>query len=348
MAAQIPIRNIYQLLCYAWSRLDEGEIVSLAADDSNNTCQLLARILIIGVQRILKEGLDRSYFPLNEDSRVLRGRLEFSETLKRQLLPTARAHMQFDELSENNTLNQIIKSTLLRLAQLDELSHAMQGDLLHLARRFSNVSPIHLSPAIFHQVQIHRHNAFYGLVIDVCELVYFSTFVNEEEGPHQFRDFVRDENRMWQVFQDFITNFYRIHYPMSRVRSEQVLWDIDSDSPDKAELLPRMITDIVIRETGRVIVIDTKYYKEALSKHRGNEAARSAHLYQLFSYLGNIESKLPHATALGGVLLYPTVEYEVHKRYRVKGHSLMLATVNLSQQWSDIEKRLHLIYQQAA
>ena len=153
---------------------------------------------------------------------------------------------------------------------------------------------------------------------------------------------------MWQVFQDFIANFYRIHYPLAQVRSEQVYWDIDHDSPDKADLLPRMQTDIVIREPGRVVVIDAKSYKEALSKHRGGETARSAHLYQIFSYPKNIQPTLPLTTALGGVLIYPTVTYELNKRYRIQGQSLMVATVDLGQPWDVIEKRLHAVYEHAA
>lgn len=344
----IPIRNLFLLLCYAWGRLEEGDIIAVAAEDCDQTSQLLARILIHSVRRLIKEGLDRSYVSHTDDMRILRGRMLVGETIKRQLLLSGRLRATYDELSEDNLLNRIIKATLLRLSHVAELAPKTQSDLLHLAQRLRDISPVRLTPSVFRQVQIHRHNGFYGLVIDVCELVYFSTFVSEEDGEIHFRDFVRDENRMWQVFQDFIRNFYRLHYPECNVRAEQIVWDLESDAPTSPRFLPKMMTDIVIRDPGRVIVIDTKFYQEALTKSFGAEMARSAHLYQLFAYLRNLQPTVETDIKLGGVLLYPTVKYELNEHYRVQQCSMWLATVDLSKDWKAIEHRLHQILQQVA
>ena len=54
---QIPIENIYYLLCYAWNKLDEKERVSVSIDDKTELLDLFAKILINATKMLLKEAL---------------------------------------------------------------------------------------------------------------------------------------------------------------------------------------------------------------------------------------------------------------------------------------------------
>ena len=58
---QIPIRNIFYLLSYAWNKLDEAEKMEISIDDYNDSLNLLGRVLVTGTNRLLKKGLDKSY-----------------------------------------------------------------------------------------------------------------------------------------------------------------------------------------------------------------------------------------------------------------------------------------------
>jgi 5-methylcytosine-specific restriction enzyme subunit McrC len=55
----VPIGNLYYLLCYAWNRLDEKDFVEVEALPRQDLPNLLARILINGVKRLLRQGVDR-------------------------------------------------------------------------------------------------------------------------------------------------------------------------------------------------------------------------------------------------------------------------------------------------
>ena len=78
--SQIPIQNIYYLLCYAWADLTKKEIIDVKAQDNHQVVNLLAQILINGTQYILRRGLDRSYLEQEEDTSSLRGKILFSST----------------------------------------------------------------------------------------------------------------------------------------------------------------------------------------------------------------------------------------------------------------------------
>src|SRR5689334_4123821 len=57
----IPIQNIYYLLCYAWNRLDEKDIVDVSSLMSTQLVDLFAKVLISGTHHLVRRGFDRGY-----------------------------------------------------------------------------------------------------------------------------------------------------------------------------------------------------------------------------------------------------------------------------------------------
>ena len=62
-------------------------------------------------------------------------------------------------------------------------------------------------------------------------------------------------------------------------------------------MLPAMRTDIHLKKETEHVIVDTKFYREALQTYHGKSSIHSEHLYQLFSYLKN-------AAALGDERLW--------------------------------------------
>src|SRR5215471_11063251 len=82
----IPIANLYYLLCYAWNRLEEKDFVDIEALPRQDLQNLLAAVLINGVRRLLRQGVDRTYIDRTEDSQNPRGKIDVTDSLKRGLL----------------------------------------------------------------------------------------------------------------------------------------------------------------------------------------------------------------------------------------------------------------------
>ncbi len=109
---RIPIQNIYYVLCYAWGHFPEGQHTDVGAEDSPDLQNLLAKALLSGTNHLLRRGLDRGYIETFEDTKNPRGKIEFSQTIKRSLSRTGQIHCLVDELSPNVLHNQIIVSTI--------------------------------------------------------------------------------------------------------------------------------------------------------------------------------------------------------------------------------------------
>ena len=101
-----------------------------------------------------------------------------------------------------------------------------------------------------------------------------------------------------------------------------------------------MRTDIHLRSDSRNLIIDTKYYAEALQEHFGKRSIRSENLYQLFSYLKNAEGKGPEYLKTEGVLLYPTVHESIDAHFVIHGHLVYVRTIDLDRPWPTIRNDL--------
>ena len=205
--AAIPIQNIYYLLCYAWNRLEEGNIIAVEPTERTSLIDLFAKVLIGGVSHLLKRGLDRGYVHHTEDTGRLRGKIQFQQSLKFILLGQPKASCEYDELNHNVLHNQILKETIRLLVSANDLGGELKDRLVGLHRRLHEVETITLSSHTFRRVQFHRNNQFYDFLIRICDLIYSNLLPTEDQGKSTFRDFIREEGQMRLLFEGFVRNF---------------------------------------------------------------------------------------------------------------------------------------------
>ena len=337
---QIPIKNLYYLLCYAWDKLDQGKQVDVSLDGNASVLDLFVKVLAVGTKRIVNRGLQKDYVMEGHVISGIKGKLDLGETTKRNLLKFGKTHCAFDNYTSNILINQIIYTTICNLIQCREVSKKDKAILLKLKVRFDGVDRIELRKKHFEQVQINRNNKFYGFIINVCQFIYEQLLPGEEPGSFEFADFIRDKYKMNRLYEAFILNFYKKEQKrFTTVKSEQIKWKFDASND--LEHIPVMKTDISLWNRNEKIIIDAKFYKETMSSFFGKEKVKSANLYQLFSYLINQEKSTdPKTLSATGILLYPTIEKEYDIRYRFGKHQIEIRTLNLNTDWKDIEKRL--------
>ena len=333
----IPIENIYFLLCYAWDRLAEKEIVNVDPIESTSLADLFAKVLVSGTNHLVKRGFDRGYVTHSERVTRLRGRIIFNEVARARpgkgTLPC-----EFDELSYDVLHNQIIKAIGRRLVRTVGLPTATAESLTSLNRRLADVADIEVTNRAFGQVQLHRNNQFYDFLLKVCELIHRNMLVADRSGPSKFMDFVRDQRQMAYLFEAFVRNFYRVHTSYT-VKREDINWRWIAADKVAAGLLPKMQTDISLMSDARKIIVDCKFMPEATQTHYDAETLRSAHLFQISSYLENQPDER-FRNSCEGMLLYPTVNKTLTASYTDKGRVISIRTINLNQSWQGIHDDL--------
>lgn len=342
---KIPIQNIYYLLCYAWDKLEEGKKINVSQSDFENAIELYARVLINGCKHLFKRGLERNYNDVSREYVGIKGKIDFNASLNKNLFKQGRAICQFDEFETNILQNQILKATLKRLTKIKSLDKKVKQEIWFYYSKFSYVDEIEIQLALFSKVRIHRNNSFYDFLLKISQLIIESTVLNEAEGNYHFKEFIGSDKAMASLFEAFVRNFYRKEQLMFTVRRENIDWDAIPVGGNSASYLPKMQTDVTLESENRKIILETKYYASALNSRFEGEKFHSGNLYQLYSYLRNIETKLTHLKNIvsEGILLYPAVGYQLNENYILGTHKLSVKTIDLSKSWREIEKQLFAI-----
>ena len=339
----IPIYNIYYLLCYAWNKLAERDMVDVESTPSTDLVNLFAKVLINGTRILLKRGLDRGYCNRMEWKTRLSGRIAFGAAANGDVHTKGMLPCVYDEMSYNILHNRILKTTIATLIATKGIDRRNANDLIGILRHMMGIDTIRVTEKLFGDVRLNRNNHFYEFLMCICEIVHRNLLITEDSGKYVFRDFLRDEQQMRYLFESFVKNFYRKHASdkYSKIGGEQILWRLTSLSKDSERLLPTMNTDITLKSDNKIVVIDCKYTPSLFQEHH-KVSFRSEHLYQIFAYLNNLPREiLETKDEVIAFLLYPAVAKEhSHWFYDPKGRKVGVQTINLAQPWPQIHEDL--------
>jgi 5-methylcytosine-specific restriction enzyme subunit McrC len=342
LMSTIPIQNVYYLLCYAWDALDQGEVVDVSHLPSTELVDLFAFVLLDGFQHLCRLGLERGYHETNEEVYGIRGRLNVAPSLRRPIFMIGRAHCTYDELTANTLANRIIKSTLAQLGQDENLDRHLKDQVRSVVRQLPGIDSIQLTNNLFRAVAATSNRRFYRFLLDVCELIYDAS-LPEGSGSRKFRDFRRDDKKMWRLFQSFLLNFIQRECRQWSAKSEEIAWHAISQTDHSLNLLPRMVTDISAWRPGEYRIIDAKFYSDTFSRNFGAPKLHSENLYQLVTYVLNAKPK--NGVHPDGVLVYPKVTETLREEYNILGRKFSICTVDLAAPWKIIDRELRELFQ---
>ncbi len=323
------------MLTYAWSHPHEKNFISVLRKDEKSLINLLSKVLIIKVKALIKKGFYKEYIQTQDESGIIRGKILFKESLQTFSRRRGKMHILEDNMTHDFLHNQVIKTILYHLSMQKQLEKEYRDEITKVLPFFSGISLIKISSNLFKEFSLHRNNQHYQFLLNICQFIWENTLLHEWEAEQLFQDFSREHQKMAKLFEDFVKNFYRKEIKGSKAKSDILHWP--AEGKDK-ELLPKMTTDISLEFENRKIIIDTKFYKDIFSQHWEKETVRSAHLYQMFSYLKNDEYFTGKKAI--GILLYPKVYKEIDLNYEMHGFGIRVCTLDLNQSWEGIHERL--------
>jgi 5-methylcytosine-specific restriction enzyme subunit McrC len=340
MKSVIPIRNLYYLLCYAWDKLDIVGLADAFTDGQHNATNLLARILVTSAFCVVRRGIDRGYVRRSEMLSTIRGRFDVTATMARNGMLRRQACCDYDELDADVIHNRIMKATLRSLLRTEGVATKNHNETLKLLHKLNEVSDIELSPSTFRRVQLHRNNAFYAVVLDTCELLYHNLLPSSVGDRYIIHEFAGAPRDMAGLFERFVANFYRLQQALYVVKAQHLNWRELSGRPGMLAYLPKMRTDIILRSPLHSIIIDCKFYEEALRGQWRHEHIRPEHLYQIVAYARNFRHTVPDSMRLDAILLYPVVKREAPVDLESDGYGVKVRFINLNQDWRLIHRDL--------
>jgi 5-methylcytosine-specific restriction enzyme subunit McrC len=334
----ILIKNIYFMLSYAFQVLKQSNYDEIAAEEFENIQDLLAAILAKGIAQQLKQGLYREYISECDDLSVMRGKLDIRGTIRNKLQRQQKLSCEYDELSENNVFNQILKTTANILLRESSVGTERRKALKKVILFFDGVDRIEPVNIKWNMLRYQRNNQSYKMLLNICFLVLDGLLLSTDKGTFKMATFL-DEQHMSRLYEKFVLEYYRYHHPSLRAAASQVAWNLDDGVID---FLPVMQTDITLRQGDKILIIDTKYYARTMQV-QGRYDSRTLHsnnLYQIFTYVKNQD--VGNTGNVAGMLLYAKTEETITPDcdYKMGGNKISVKTLDLNLSFKNIAVQL--------
>jgi 5-methylcytosine-specific restriction enzyme subunit McrC len=171
---------------------------SVGLAPSSTIEDVVATALVDAIRRGLATGLLRGYVTVEEESFVVRGRLDVVETLRRRPVTFAPLVQAPEFLDENTPENRILATALCHLARRVQ-SPAVRGRIVDCQRAFADVSIVP-SGTPLPRITRNRLNARWWGAIELALLVLRSCGLDLPSGSHSSRSFLVDMNVVFERF----------------------------------------------------------------------------------------------------------------------------------------------------
>jgi 5-methylcytosine-specific restriction enzyme subunit McrC len=355
MVTLIPLRNIWLLFLYAADLVQFRGRFDHQVETARDLPDLVARLLTHAVEERLRRNLTRRYRSKAATLSRVRGRIDIMETATRQLMDRGHIACRYEEHTMDSPRNRLVRAALERLASRvadDLVAHRcrqLAGDFARMG-----VAGIHPSWAELATDRIGRNETSDRFMTILAQMVFDTIIPTEEAGDVSGTLPEGTDPLIRRLFERAIGNALRLELqPMgwSMTRGKRLSWPVETASPGIAAILPGMQTDIELThaDTGRRIVIDTKFTAIFTASTYREQILKSGYLYQLYTYLRSQE-RLDDTTSLTteGMLLHPQTGGAVDEVMTIQGHEMRFKTIDLTGDPGEFEVSLSKLVQQRA
>ncbi len=217
-------------------------------------------------QKLIRQGLFKSYNNHEDDLPFLRGKLLVSQQIRNQANTKLQFSCKYDEFEYNNLDNQIILYCLRRIYYLT-INEKRKKEIRILIQEFSDlVDDIGISSDDFAKINYNQMNSHYKKIHELCRLII---------GNIQITNFYKQKLRfinsffidMNIVFEKFIFKLFAEFYPLhAKDQESDIAWKTENEGKTI-----QSITDILIFEKDQNTVhtiIDTKYKTDLTNADR--------------------------------------------------------------------------------
>lgn len=346
---RIPVRNLWLLMLYAskfYRDIDDNVRVAIE-DNPDDIPDLVAEILSSKVERRIQRNLSYGY-QLHENilSRV-RGRINLLNTERHQLLERGKVSCRFDELIVNTARNRFVRSALEEISKIvncDTIAHRCRS--LAASLRRMGVTGERPGRGELSIDRFGRHDMDDQPMVTAAHLAFNLALPTESAGSKHLSLPDREITWVRKLYEKGIAGFYDVVLSGKGwrvVAGKPINWLIDSKSPGIDKILPSMRTDIILdhSETGRRIIIDTKFNSVVSRGWYREETLRSGYLYQIYAYLRSQEGNGdPLSENASGLLLHTSVGNLVDETVVIQNHEIRFATVDLGATAKEIRNQL--------
>ena len=321
---KIGIPQLLSLACYAMGVVKSQEDKLFDFEEKETLPDTLALALAAAARRAFGRGLLHGYRVEEEALHTVRGRIRFTEQIRRRFGSALPIEVRYDEFTADILANQLVKAAAGRLGRMRLRSQDAHHGLGLIARVLEHVSPVEFPPSAVPELRFDRLNEHYRGVVGLSRLILRHSAFESGRGDVRASGFLLD---MSTLFQEFVTVALRDRLGVSdrTLSSDAGGRKIPFDEKEAVKLKP----DLSWWDGETCTFVGDVKYKSVTSV-----PAPTSDLYQLLAYATVLDLQ-------GGLLIYAEGEANATSyQVRHSGKQIEVATLNLSGTLREILERV--------
>lgn len=337
----IIIRNVYEMMAYAFRTVDTLEHRMLESEDFDNFEDLMAAILALGMSTQLRRGLEHEYLPIEDDLTNIRGHVDVKATQILRIQQRPQVHCIFDEFTIDTMKNRVIVTAGMLLLRNPRVSKTRSRALKRSLLLMRDVPTINEKSIDWGRLQTPHSNGYYNLLLGVCRMILESKIQTERQGQHHLTDIELDQ-RLSKLYERFILEYFRYHHPELSANADVISSGLSGEISD---MLPQLQTDITLHASRSSqskcrLIIDTKCYRNILINGFGKPILRPDHLNQIFKYV--LRASYGATDQVAGMLLYAHTKADppINEHWIENGHDFYVQSIDLGRPFQEIRSQL--------
>ena len=301
----------------------------------NLTANLFSKCL----SDVIRKGLCRDYTLYQEDLSTVKGTINIPGSIKCKIKHTSKLNCEFDEYAEDNAYNRILKSTAFHILTWprDQLDPSVRKKIKSQSVYFSKIQTICLNNIRWDNIRFSGNNRRYQPILNLCKFINEELIQNTGSGSF-INSLFENENKMEILFERFLREYYKYHYPSIFVKSRLIDWHLGSGLGH----IPNLYCDMQFDDGKKNLILDAKYYSEPLKVHYNRKIVDPHNIHQLYTY---VSRKAVEGKPVSGLLVYarPWGVDLPFESYPFNNNSIDVTSVDLSQPFEFIAHNLDTI-----
>ncbi|WP_077618321.1 McrC family protein [Bacillus sinesaloumensis] len=262
---------------------------------------LLAYLFVTELYKAIKRGIYRDYKQKRENLKHLKGRLLVTQHIQKNANQSIHAFCEYDELSVNVHLNQVLKAALRVIFPFIQNSNLRIQSMM-IFELYEEVDDVYVDTNMLRNIAINRQNQHFKNVLALAEAILKSKSMNTENNNQIAFSFLFKMNDLYEAYVGEClsmllapTTSYKLDL---QHKEKRLLINIRSGRENIALKPDFVVSKIEDNEAIPILILDTKW-KSIFSGTNINY--NQADIYQMYAYI------TAYQTAKRCIILYPNV-----------------------------------------
>lgn len=232
-----------------------------------NLLEVYFELYLLEVENLVRKGLIKQYRKQTENTKALKGKLEFAGHISRNIIHKERFYTTHQVYDSNHFLHQVLQKALTIVNQFTNGSR-LQDLANRVQLSFPEVDNKNITAKQLNEIQLNRKSTGYNNALELARLIILNYSPDISSGKEKMLSLLFNMNELWETY--ILKELEKACFDTDINVSGQEyksFWGSNSLRPD-----------VVLRKGEKTFIIDTKWKRPLKS------SASVSDLRQMYTY----------------------------------------------------------------